>query len=95
MVEEDKLAHDIYTKLYEKWGLKIFRNIENNESIHLNAVRLLLKKYNIPDPTKDEGIGDFKNPELQELYNKLIEEGMKSEIDALKVGALIEETNIR
>ncbi|CUX78789.1 DUF2202 domain-containing protein [Thermococcus chitonophagus] len=94
MVEEEKLAHDVYTKLYGKWGLEIFKNIANSESTHVNAVRLLLEKYNIPDPTKDEGIGEFKNPKLQELYNKLIEEGMKSEIDALKVGALIEETDI-
>ncbi len=95
MVEEEKLAHDVYTKLYEKWGLPIFKNIAESETTHVNAVRLLLEKYNITDPTANEGIGQFQNEEIQNLYNQLIEMGMKSEIDALKVGALIEETDIK
>ncbi len=94
MVEEEKLAHDVYTKLYEKWGLSIFSNIAKSESTHVNAVRTLLQKYNIPDPTQNETVGQFKNSDLQALYNQLIAQGMKSEIDALKVGALIEETDI-
>ena len=95
MVEEEKLAHDVYTKLYEKWGLQIFKNIAESESTHVNAVRLLLEKYNITDSTQNEGIGEFQNPEIQKLYDQLIEMGMKSEVDALKVGALIEETDIK
>jgi hypothetical protein len=95
MVEEEKLAHDVYTKLYEKWGLPIFNNIAKSETTHVESVRMLLKKYNLTDPTADEGIGEFQNEELQALYNQLIEIGMKSEIDALKVGALIEETDIK
>ncbi|ADT84236.1 DUF2202 domain-containing protein [Thermococcus barophilus] len=94
MVEEEKLAHDVYTKLYEKWGLQIFSNIAKSETTHVESVRMLLKKYNLPDPTADSKIGEFKNKKLQDLYNKLIEQGMKSEIDALKVGALIEEVDI-
>ncbi|AHL22722.1 DUF2202 domain-containing protein [Thermococcus nautili] len=95
MVEEEKLAHDVYTKLYEKWGLPIFKNIAESESTHVNAVRLLLEKYNLTDPTQNEGVGEFQNEELQKLYDQLIEMGSKSEIDALKVGALIEETDIK
>ncbi|GAB6101528.1 hypothetical protein JCM16138_07510 [Thermococcus atlanticus] len=94
MVEEEKLAHDVYTKLYEKWGLQIFSNIAKSETTHVESVRMLLSKYNLTDPTASEGIGEFQNEELQKLYNQLIEMGMKSEVDALKVGALIEETDI-
>ncbi|NJE04886.1 DUF2202 domain-containing protein [Thermococcus sp. M36] len=95
MVEEEKLAHDVYTKLYEKWGLQIFSNIARSETTHVESVRLLLRKYNLTDPTENAGIGEFQNKELQALYDQLIEMGMKSEIDALKVGAIIEETDIR
>ena len=95
MVEEEKLAHDVYTKLYEKWGLQIFSNIAKSETTHVESVRMLLKKYNLTDPTASEGIGEFQNEELQKLYDQLIEMGMKSEVDALKVGALIEETDIK
>jgi len=95
LTQEEKLAHDVYTKLYEKWGLPIFKNIAESETTHVNAVRLLLDKYNITDPTANEGIGQFQNEEIQKLYDQLIEMGMKSEVDALKVGALIEETDIK
>ncbi len=39
-------------------------------------------------------MGVFTNKHIQELYNKLVSEGEKSLIDALKVGALIEELDI-
>ncbi|WP_258083925.1 DUF2202 domain-containing protein [Thermococcus thermotolerans] len=95
MVEEEKLAHDVYTKLYEKWGLQIFANIAKSETTHVESVRMLLEKYNLTDPTANAGIGEFQNKEIQALYDQLIEMGMKSEVDALKVGAIIEETDIR
>ncbi len=60
----------------------------------MNAVRSLLEKYNITDPTANEPVGVFTNPDLQALYDQLIEMGSKSEVDALMVGALIEETDI-
>lgn len=94
MVEEEKLAHDVYVKLYDKWGLQIFNNIAQSETTHIDTVRMLLQKYNLTDPTINEGVGEFQNPHLQELYNQLIEMGMQSEVDALKVGALIEELDI-
>jgi len=93
-VEEEKLAHDVYITLYNKWHLQIFNNIAQAETTHVNAVRMLLEKYNITDPTQNEPIGVFTNPDIQALYNQLVEMGSKSVVDALKVGALIEETDI-
>jgi hypothetical protein len=40
------------------------------------------------------GIGEFTDPHLQQLHDDLIEQGSKSQIDALKVGAAIEEIDI-
>ncbi len=94
MREEEKLARDVYLTLYEKWGIQIFKNIAESEQQHTDMVKYLIDKYGLEDPAK-EGIGEFSNPEIQELYNKLVEEGSKSEIDALKVGAMIEELDIR
>ncbi len=95
MVEEEKLARDVYLTLYEKWRLPVFRNIARSEQHHMNMVRVLLEKYGLPDPTKGREIGEFQNKELQELYNRLVKEGERSLIDALKVGALIEELDIK
>ncbi len=92
--EEEKLARDVYLTLYEKWQLDIFDNIARSEQTHMDAVKTLIERYGLPDPVINE-IGRFKNPELQELYHKLIEMGSKSLVDALKVGAMIEELDIK
>lgn len=94
MREEEKLARDVYITLYDKWGLQIFKNIEKSEETHMAAVKSLLDKYNITDPVKNDNVGEFSNPELRELYNRLVEEGDKSLIDGLKVGATVEEVDI-
>ena len=93
MREEEKLARDVYLTLYETYGLQVFYNIAQSEQMHMDAVLGLLEKYNFTDPASDE-IGVFTNRELQALYDQLIEMGSQSVVDALKVGALIEETDI-
>jgi len=93
MREEEKLARDVYSTLYRKWRLPIFRNIARSEQRHMDMVGVLIKKYGLKDPVIDR-VGVFTNKHIQELYNKLVAEGEKSLIDALKVGALIEELDI-
>jgi len=95
MVEEEKLARDVYLTLYEKWGLQVFNNIANSEARHMDAVLGLIEKYNLTAPETLDKVGVFQNPELQALYDQLIERGSKSEVEALKVGTLIEETDIK
>lgn len=91
--EEEKLARDIYLTFYKMYGLPMFLNIAKSEQNHMNAVRTLIEKYNLTDPVIDE-IGVFTNDTLQELYNQLVEQGSQSLVDALLVGALIEEKDI-
>ncbi len=90
--EEEKLARDVYLALFDKWQDRVFRNIAQAEQRHMDAVKILLDKYNIPDPVK--GAGVFSDKKLQELYTKLVEQGSKSLEDALKVGATIEDLDI-
>ena len=93
MREEEKLARDVYLTLYDMWGLQIFKNIAESEQRHTDAVLGLIEKYGLEDPAVDQ-VGVFTNPELQELYNKLVEMGSKNVTSALLVGALIEEKDI-
>ena len=94
MREEEKLAYDVYTVLYAKWGLRQFSNISKAEATHTSAVKTLLDRYGIKDPMTTTKVGVFTNPDLQALYNKLIKQGSVSATEALKVGALIEEVDI-
>ncbi len=93
MREEEKLAKDVYLRLYELWGDVIFKNISLSEQMHTNAVKVLIDKYGLNDPYVDE-VGKFSTKELQDLYNLLVEKGSKSLVDALYVGATIEDLDI-
>jgi hypothetical protein len=92
--EEEKVARDVYLYLNEKWNIRIFKNIAASEQTHMDAIKTLLDIYNIPDPATDKGRGEFTNPDLQKLYNDLIRQGSISKVEALKVGVIIEETDI-
>ncbi len=94
MREEEKLARDVYSVLYDKWGLQIFSNIAQSEQTHTEAVRTILTKYNIADPVTDDTIGVFVNSDLQKLYTDLTTRGSVSLEEALTVGALIEDLDI-
>lgn len=94
MREEEKLAHDVYITMYQQWGLSTFNNIANSEDRHENKIETLLNNYQIEDPVGDNPIGIFVNPDLQQLYNNLVVQGSQSLTEALKVGVLIEETDI-
>ncbi len=93
MREEEKLARDVYLYLYNKWELQIFQNIARSEQRHMDMVKVLIDRYGLEDPAKERGV--FTNPELQALYDELIERGSRSLEEALKVGALIEEVDIK
>lgn len=93
LIEEEKLAHDIYSKLYEQYGARVFGNILDSESTHQSRVLSLLEARGIKDPRSAE-IGAFTNNDLQSVYNELLEKGMRSEADAYEVGVLIEERDI-
>lgn len=94
MREEEKLAHDVYTVLFEKWQLRPFSNIARSESRHFEAIGFLLEAYNLKDPASEEP-GKFRNKELAKLYDSLVAKGSESLVAALEVGAYIEEVDIK
>jgi len=93
MREEEKLAHDVYVNLFDTWGEKVFGNISKSETKHTDAIKGLLDYYGIEDPVLPDA-GKFSNQDLQKLYDDLMANGNISLIEALKVGATIEEVDI-
>jgi len=92
MAEEEKLAGDVYQALNEKWNLRVFDNIGKAERTHEAAIKTLLTRYSLPDPTR--GAGEFSNDTMQVLYDDLVIRGSASARDALQVGAAVEEIDI-
>ena len=95
MREEEKLARDVYIFMYTLYPQPIFNNISKSEQRHTDAIKTLLERYELNDPVAEDIKGSFKNQTLQNLYDNLIEKGKVDRIEALKVGALIEETDIQ
>ncbi|MGB3945629.1 MAG: DUF2202 domain-containing protein, partial [Candidatus Saccharimonadales bacterium] len=92
-IEEEKLAYDVYTAMYDKWGSRFFGNISNSEASHQDMVLSVMKSRNIDDPrSKEQGV--FANDDLQKWYDELIAKGNKSLGDAIQVGIEIEEKDI-
>lgn len=94
MREEEKLAKDVYTALYGKWGINIFSNISSTEQQHTDAILTLLNKYGLKDPVGNNLAGIFSNRDLQTLYTQLVAKGSTSTLEAYKVGATIEDLDI-
>ncbi len=94
MREEEQLARDVYRYLGALWGHSTFSNIAGSEQTHMDAVRVLIDRYGIDDPTPEDQPGVFANSDLQNLYDVLTERGSASLVEALRVGGLIEEVDI-
>ncbi len=94
MREEEKLAHDVYVTFADAWGLQIFTNIARSEQSHTDAVKTLLDRYDIADPSEGRGVGEFTDPAIQSLYDELVARGLQSSASALDVGATIEDLDI-
>jgi len=97
MREEEKLARDVYLSIFKKYHFRAFRNIAKSERYHMRLIGVLLRKYDLEDPIKGivNEVGEFKSPEFKKLYDSLLKRADLSLIDALKVGAEIEELDIK
>ena len=90
--EEEKLAHDVYVSLQGR--SMVFTNIAASEQSHTEAVRTLLDRYGIADPSAGRAAASFADPALQALYDTLAARGGTSNVAALQVGAEVEELDI-
>ena len=95
MIEEEKLAGDIYEAFYALYGIKIFDNIAASEDRHFDALIAQAEKLGLDTDTfVFEPAGSFSDPELQALYDTLLAQGSTSLTDALNVGVAIEEKDM-
>ena len=95
MREEEKVAHDVYVTLAQKWGANVFTNISAAEQTHTDAVETLLNRYSIADPVTDTTVGVFANKVFGNLYTALVKQGSISIAEAYTVGAIIEDLDIK
>lgn len=97
MIEEEKMARDVYAAFEAKWGAAIFNHISEAEGKHFERVLGLAQSQGVkvPNAIEKNKAGQFRNKELQAMYDEFIASGSQSLEAALRVGALLEETNYR
>jgi hypothetical protein len=105
MREEEKLARDVYMTLKDQYPAEpVFANIgDGSEQTHTDTVRDMLEKHGIADPNPDANllpgsIGVFTGADygwyFTEKFEILTNWGAQSVLDALYVGAFIEELDM-
>jgi hypothetical protein len=94
MAQEEKLAHDLYTAFAGKYDAVVFDRIAASETRHLTAVRTLLARYGVADPTAGKPAGQFSDPTVQATYDKLLAQGRTGQAAALQAGVTVEQTDI-
>jgi len=100
MCQEEKLARDVYITLGAKYPeYSVFGNIDNSEQRHVDSATAMFMKYGFPNPSTNDNVGVFTSETYGEYftvnYNELVERGLISELEALYVGAFIEELDMR
>ena len=97
MYQEEKVARDVYITLGEIYpDENTFASIQLSEQRHIDSVEDLCDKYGISKKGVNEGgVGNFVLEELKELYDDCVSDGQESLLAALKVGELIELTDIK
>lgn len=93
LLEEEKLAHDVYLAMHEQYGARVFGNILSSEDTHQSRVLALLAVRDIADPRANIA-GQFINQNLQKLYDDLIARGSQNINEAYAIGIAIEELDI-
>ena len=68
LVEEEKLARDVYAYLAANVTSQKFSNIIKSEQTHMDNAAAILKKYNFSNPTLTRAAGVFRDQELQALW---------------------------
>ena len=98
--QEEKVARDVYITLGNIYtDESTFAQIQISEQEHILSAQVLCERYGIDTSSvnlslENDFIGQFELTSMQELYNSCIGLGEISLLEALKVGKLIEVTDI-
>ena len=87
------MAGELYRTFGEKQEVMPFRNIPRAEARHRQLLENLATRAGLA-PARPTTAGHFETLAIQARYDALLARGQASPIEALKVGALVEEQDI-
>ena len=92
-IEEERMAGELYRAFGEKQVAPPFQNIPRAEARHQELLVSLANRAGL-GATGPAQAGHYETPAMQTRYDTLLARGRISLIEALKVGALVEEQDI-
>lgn len=93
LIEEEKVAHDLYLAFEEQYGARVFSNIKRSEVTHQDHVLAVMEATGVEDPRIPEP-GQFRDAELQALYDDLLAQGSVNLPAAYQAGVDFEALDI-
>jgi len=99
--QEEKVARDVYITLGKLYpNENTFANIQLSEQEHILSAQVLCERYGIDTSAvnlslEDPYVGLFDLHEMQKLYDDCVALGQSSLLEAVRVGILIEVTDIK
>lgn len=94
MIEEEKMARDLYDAFFEQTGNLAFDRISNSEQRHLDSLLHVAEQAGVDTSGLSTTAGTFTNEALQSLYDSLLAAGDDSLEAALQAAVTVEQTDI-
>lgn len=94
MIEEEKMARDLYDAFFEQTGNLVFDRISNSEQRHLDSLLSVAERAGVDTSALSTTAGLFTNTAVQSLYDSLLGAGDDSLEAALQAAIIVEQTDI-
>jgi len=94
ILQEEKVAYDFYSAMFEKYNHVVFQNVMSAEKTHQEHVMSLIKELNIDATGVSQNAGEFSDKDIIYMFDLLMRTGNSSFTDALLASARYEEKDI-
>lgn len=91
-VEEERMARELYTAFAAKWDVRQFTNIRQAEARHEESLRQIAARAGLALPAMPAA--KFADSTIQQRFDVLLAQGLRSPADALKAGIAVEQQDL-
>jgi hypothetical protein len=85
LAEQQQLGHDLYQAFADQYNSTLLDHVADAAAYQLDAVRTLMTRYGVSDPTSGSASGVFSDPAVQATYKRLLAQGQGGYANALQV----------
>jgi hypothetical protein len=94
IAEQQQLARDLYQALAAQYDSAVLDHVATATAYRLDAIRTLMTRYGVTDPTTGTVAGTFSDPAVQTTYNRLLAQGQSSYDNALAAVRTVEAAQV-